>query len=68
MPCTDALIQMGKAAWLSCEIFTVAFHSRPPIMQSFLLEFSEQISILPDVNQGFLQTNQKVLPLHIFSK
>lgn len=34
----------------------------------FLLKFSKQISIFPDVNQWFLQTNQKVLHFYIFSK
>ena len=37
-------------------------------MQSFLLKFSKQISIFPDVNQQFLQTNQKVLHFYIFSR
>ena len=69
IPWKDASIQMGKLlGWLYLLNPIVIFHSHPPIMQSFLLKFSKQISIFSNVNQWFLQTNQKVLHFYIFSK
>jgi hypothetical protein len=69
IPWKDALIQIGRQ---QCQAgltkSSVPLPSHPPIMQSFLLKFSKQISIFPDVNQQFLQTNQKVLHFYIFSK
>lgn len=68
-PGEDALIQMGRQ---QCQAgltkSSILFPSYPPIMQSFLLKFSKQISIFSNVNQQFLQTNQKVLHFYIFSK
>ena len=54
--------------WFHLQIITGIFQNYPPIMQSFLLKFSKQISIFSNVNQWFLQTNQKVLHFYIFSK